>query len=441
MQSSIERIVNLVEPGLNRIHNMEVERATHLVATGDATGVRTIDGSFALVGYQEPFVRMARSLDRPMRYFLAKLVDGPLLVVADRIDTIARYLAERGIDEQFHPSYTRMVPAHHVLTLHLIGCPDPQPSLTRFFTPRRNQLAPSIESLGAQYMGALASEIGKWLDGVGDSEPVGVCFSGGIDSGSVFLLTYHLMRRRGMNLGRLKAFTLDLGDGPDLEQARAFLDALDLGLFLEPIEARIDDPSALLDEVVAVVEDYKPLDVEAAAMTTLLVRGIRARYPDWVRLIDGDGGDENLKDYPLEDGGELTVRSVLNNRLLYQEGWGVDSIKHSLTYTGGQSRACTRTYAPARAYGFENFSPYTRPAVIEVAEGIPFIGLTGYDVEKLFALKGQIVASGIREITGFDMPAFEKRRFQHGAMSERQLRETLPVTERTLRRRFLALHA
>ena len=89
--------------------------------------------------------------------------------------------------------------------------------------------------------------------------------------------------------------------------------------------------------------------VEALA----LLRGIRERYPDWRYLIDGDGGDENLKDYPIEENKELTIRSVLNNLMLYQEGWGVDSIKHSLTYSGGQSRSYTRSYAPARLLGFE----------------------------------------------------------------------------------------
>ncbi len=68
--------------------------------------------------------------------------------------------------------------------------------------------------------------------------------------------------------------------------------------------------------------------------------------------LDGDGGDENLKDYPIEENRELTIRSVVNNRMLYHEGWGVDAIKHSLTYSGGLSRGYVRTYAPARRYGF-----------------------------------------------------------------------------------------
>ena len=82
-----------------------------------------------------------------------------------------------------------------------------------------------------------------------------------------------------------------------------------------------------------------------------LCQGIRARYPEWRHLADGDGGDENLKDYPIEENPELTIRSVIDNLMLYQEGWGVGRIKHSLTYSGGLSRGYVRTYcasAPAR---------------------------------------------------------------------------------------------
>ena len=68
--------------------------------------------------------------------------------------------------------------------------------------------------------------------------------------------------------------------------------------------------------------------------------------------------------------------SVVNNPLLYQEGWGVGRMKHSLTYSGGHSRSYTRTYAPLRRFGFEGFSPFTRPSVIEAAEDIPFAALT-----------------------------------------------------------------
>jgi len=159
------------------------------------------------------------------------------------------------------------------------------------------------------------------------------------------------------------------------------------------------------------------------------------------RGLDGDGGDENLKDYPIEENPELTIRSVVNNLMLYQEGWGVGRIKHSLTYSGGLSRGYLRTYAPGRHYGFAGFSPFTRPNVIEVAEGIPFETLTGMAVEKLYALKGEIVARGVKAITGLDMPVFPKRRFQHGAVPVEHLRRQLSGQESEYRKQFLALYS
>jgi asparagine synthase (glutamine-hydrolysing) len=439
MEQYIERVVDLLDPGLNRLLNCTVEEARERIRSGRPEAVRAIEGSFALIAREGKTVRMARSLDRPMRYFLAKRHEGPALFVADRMDTIRDALAREGLVDQFHPSYTRMVPAHYVVELQLIGCPDPEPTYTRFFTPERNRFSTDLDELGRRYIGALAEEIAKWLRLVPAHEPLGVAFSGGVDSGAVFLTTYHVLRRLGQSPARLKAFTLTYGDGPDLAQARAFLERLGLGLFLEPIEA---DPETLDPlETLRVVEDYKPLDLEAASMSLALCRGIRARYPDWRYLLDGDGGDENLKDYPIEENPELTIRSVVNNLMLYHEGWGVGRLKHSLTYSGGLSRSYTRTYATQRHCGFEGFSPFTRPAVIEVAEGIPFDALTRGDVSRLYALKGEIVARGIKALTGLDMPVFEKRRFQHGALSPEKLRRKLPAQEAAYRRQFLALYS
>ena len=359
------------------------------MAGGDAAAVGRIDGEFALIGQRGKSICLARTIGRLMRYFIAKWHDGPILIVADRIDAIRGQLAALGLDGQFHPSYTRMVPAHHVVRIELVGCPDPNPTYSRFFTPTRNALPPDVAAIGERYIGAAFNEIVRWLDRVPPREPIGVCFSGGIDSGAVFLLAYHAILSRGDSPARLKAFTLAVGDrGPDLDQAHEFLRPLGLDLFLEPISVRPDDVP--VEDAVRVIEDYKPLDVQSAVMALALCRGIRARYPDWKYLVDGDGGDENLKDYPIEDNPELTIRSVLNNLMLYQEGWGVHAIKHSLTYSGGQSRGYARTYAPAGGEPVQGAQPVrSARSVIAVAEGIPFIELTGWDHDRLYALKGQ----------------------------------------------------
>ena len=433
----VRQIVSLLDPAGDVLLNMTPAEAAAAVASGDHQRVRQIDGQFAIVQQVGNLVRMARSIGRPLRYFLAKQTDGPLLVVAERMDEIRDYLAARGLRGQFHPSYTRMVPAHYLLEIALIGCPDPNPTYTRFFTPTRNSLPADLDVIGRAYIGALADECAKWLERIDSREPIGVLFSGGIDSGSVLLVLYHLLLSRGQSPARLKAFTLSVdGQGDDAAQAERFLSELDLAMFLEVI----DVPRKAVDyrQAIGVIEDYKPLDVQSATAALALCRGIRQRYADWKHLVDGDGGDENLKDYPIEDNPELTIKSVLNNPLLYHEGWGVFAVKHSLTYSGGQSRGHVRTYAPARQLGFVGFSPYALPNVISISEAIPFIELTDWDHQRLYDLKGEIVRRGIESITGITMPVFTKRRFQDGAAAAGK--SLFPGDPSEYRRAFAAIH-
>ena len=244
----IERVVDLTKSDRNIIYNMSVEEATEIIKSGD---------------------------------------------------TIYNHLKKEGLDDQFHPSYTRMVPAHYITTIHLLGCPDPNPVYERFFTPDRNKLGTNdTTEIGKQYITVLYEEIKKWLTNHAKFGPIGVSFSAGIDSGSVFLLTYHALKEIGESPSRLKAFTLSVdGNGEDLKQAREFLDSVGMGLFLEPIEINSHDLN--WEETIEVVEDYKPLDIQSATMNLALLKEIRRRYPDWKYIVDGDGGDENLKDYPI----------------------------------------------------------------------------------------------------------------------------------------------
>ena len=439
-QAYISRVIDLTHPEKNIIYNMTNEQAQQLLKSGDSKAVRTIDGQFALISVEGKTVRLARSISRPLRYFIAKRAEGPSLVVAERIDTIYNYLKSEGLHDQYQPSYTRMVPAHYITTIELLGCPDPNPVYERFFTPVRNKYPKDdLEKLGAVYMSTLYQEIKKWLKNRANSGPIGVSFSAGVDSGSVFLLTYHALLELGESPSRLKAFTLRIdGGGTDVQQARQFMEKVGLGLFLEEIEVA----SSALDwkKAVRMVEDYKPLDIQAATMNVALLEGIRARYPEWKYLLDGDGGDENMKDYPIEENPELTIKSVLNNLMLYQEGWGVHSMKHSLTYSGGLSRSHMRTSAPAELLGFEAYSPYTLPNVIEIAEGFPFIELTDWKHDKLYDLKGALVALGVKAATGIDMPVFPKRRFQHGAVEKPVFHQVFPAKDSSYRQAFQAMY-
>src|SRR5213075_1724356 len=146
---------------------------------------------------------------------------GPVLIVAERIDEIAAELGRRGWTDQFHPSYTRMVPAHHVTTLRLVGCPDPNPIHARFFDPPRETLPPNLDVIGRHYIEAMYTELRRCLSAQNATVPIGVPFSGGVDSGAVLLCLNHLLLNEGQSPSRLKAFTLSVdGAGDDARQAR-----------------------------------------------------------------------------------------------------------------------------------------------------------------------------------------------------------------------------
>ena len=75
-----------------------------------------------------------------------------------------------------------------------------------------------------------------------------------------------------------------------------------------------------------------------------------------------------------------------------------------------------------------------------MAEAIPFVELTDWQHEKLYALKGEIVRLGVKALTGLEMPVFEKRRFQHGATDTETFSALFPEDELEYRKTFAALY-
>lgn len=411
MLAGVERLVALAETRFSAT-DLTAEAVSTAVQNRDIQTLSQSQGHFAAVARDGQTVRLARTLGLPLRYFVAKMFHGPFLIAADRIDTLFAWCQEQKIGWQFDPLYTRMVPAHYLLEMDQIGCPDPAPRYHRFFSPPIAQGSEDIEAAGQAYVAGALDAITRWVNTVPEGESIAVAFSGGIDSTSVLLLVRQALKTLGRDPNTVRAFTLDLGGGRDAAQAETVVRELGLEDQWEVITASAEDVSP--EEAIGVIEDYHPLDVECAAMSLCLLRGIRERYPTLRYLLDGDGGDENLKSYPLEDS-DLTLSSVLRNPMLYQEGWGVENFKHSLTYSGGLSRSYVRTYAPAQRYGFDAFSPYTDRAALAAALAIPFEKVLGGSVERLYSLKADFVRAGVRAVTGIEMPTPPKRRFQDGA--------------------------
>ena len=412
MLEGVERLVCLTDSQASALTGRTLREIENAVARCDVDALNASDGHFAAVRREGKTVRMARTIGLPLRYLVAKMYHGPFLIVGQRLDQLFAWCQEQRIGWQFDPAYTRMVPAHYLVEIDQIGCPDPAPRYHRFFNPPIGVGTEDLEEAGARYIRATRQALKTWLAGVPEAEPIALAFSGGIDSTAIFLLARNALAEMGSNPDRLRAFTLDLGAGEDAKQAAAVVRALGLEESWEVV--RVPAESLSLEDAIRVIEDYHPLDVECAAVALCLLGGIRERYPSLKYLLDGDGGDENLKSYPLEDS-DLTISSVLRNPLLYQEGWGVDAIKHSQTYSGGLSRAYVRTYAPAQRHGFRAFSPFTVRSVIAEALAIPFDRVIGDSAERLSTVKQDVVGVGVKAATGITMPTHPKRRFQDGA--------------------------
>jgi asparagine synthase (glutamine-hydrolysing) len=416
MLDGVDRTIDLVGARSSGLSGAREQDVVTAIRRCDVSTLAVTDGHFAAIARDGRTVRLARTVGIPLRYFVAKMYHGPFLVVSDRIDRIFDWCQSERIGWQFDPAYTRMVPAHYVVELDQVGCPDPSPRNHRFFNPPIAQGPADITEAGSAYITAAYRVVRDWLADVPAGEPVAVAFSGGIDSTATLLLARHACREIGRDPDSIRAFTLDFGGGRDAAQAESAVDALGIARTWERIDVPLHRYD--LEQAVRVIEDYHPLDVECAAAGLCLLRGIHERYPSLTYLLDGDGGDENLKSYPLEDS-DLTLSSVLRNPLLYQEGWGVDAIKHSPVYSGGLSRSYVRTYAPASAVGFTAFSPFSVRSVIAAAAAIPFEQVLGGHVERLYTLKQEVVSAGIRSVLGVEMPVNPKRRFQDGVGTTR----------------------
>src|SRR5688572_32375352 len=154
MLEGVDRLVDLVGPRSSGLMGATEAQVVSAVARCDVGTLAATDGHFAAIGRDGRTVRLARTIGIPLRYFVAKMYHGPFLVVSDRIDRIFDWCQEQRIGWQFDPIYTRMVPAHYLVELDQVGCPDPEPRYLRFFNPAIAQGPTDLEEAGAHYIGA-----------------------------------------------------------------------------------------------------------------------------------------------------------------------------------------------------------------------------------------------------------------------------------------------
>ena len=154
MLEGVDRLIDLVGVRTTALTGASADEVARAVAAGDVDRLAATDGHFAAIGREGRTVRLARSIGLPLRYFVAKMYHGPFLVVADRMDRMFDWCQEQRIGWQFDPYYTRMVPAHHLLEIDQVGCPDPSPRYRRFFNPSIATGTTDLDEAGAAYVRA-----------------------------------------------------------------------------------------------------------------------------------------------------------------------------------------------------------------------------------------------------------------------------------------------
>src|SRR5438477_6418923 len=176
MLAGIERLVDLSGGRQSALTGATAEQVLEAVRTADTGTLAATDGHFAAVGREGQTVRLARTIGVPLRYFVAKMFHGPILIVAERMDQIHAWLAERGLAWQFEPAYTRMIPAHYLVELDQVGCPDPAPRYRRFFNPAIANGSSDIAAAGRAYAEAARDALVRWMRTLPPEEPIAVAF-------------------------------------------------------------------------------------------------------------------------------------------------------------------------------------------------------------------------------------------------------------------------
>ncbi len=431
-------LVNLLDPKMNKLYNRNLEQVMALL---ENCRLGEIEGEFALVDFSRDEQRRqvfvgARTIGVPARVACQIVNDQyTRFIVAHTIGEIRDYWqeglpADTGWVKPFSHDYTEMLPAFERLTIRpwamrqrqydwfLLGPPHAP-------YPVGDHLPPDLDLIGETYVETVSQIIEDQLRSVPGDEPIAVTLSGGADSALVATVLTALLAQ-GERRNSVCLMTLDLGGGTDVQQARVVAGILESRFGSDRLSHTVlgcptaeIDVSRLQEEAALALEEYHRRDVECSMAGLLLSRATSAsNLPHCCVCFDGDGGNETFRDYPIE--GAVTLVDVLTDPHLYYLGYPRQKLAHNPVFSGGLSRAYTRTFNLARATGVRNFSPLVDRRVVDFGQRLPLTELVASE-EQLYAIRGEAVSRGIRRVFGLEVPTFPKARFQEGCAANPSL--------------------
>ena len=104
MLEGIERLVDLAGVRMSGSLDVRDVEISGAIEAGDLARLAATGGHFAGTAREGRTVRLARTLAFPLRYFVAKMYHGPILIAAERMDRIFEWCQEQRIGWQFDPA-------------------------------------------------------------------------------------------------------------------------------------------------------------------------------------------------------------------------------------------------------------------------------------------------------------------------------------------------
>ena len=206
----IARVLDLVDPARQQLWDVDRRRRAAPPARRRHRGRARARRLVRAGGAGRRAGVLARSLDRPLRYFLAKAAERARAGRgrAHRRDRARARRARAGRASSIPPTraWCRRITSPRCGSS---AAPTPTPIYRRFFDPPRGVLPADLDVIGGRYIGALYSEVRRWLAAQDAARADRRAVLGRDRQRRRVPLPLPRAARPGQSPARLKAFTLD----------------------------------------------------------------------------------------------------------------------------------------------------------------------------------------------------------------------------------------
>ena len=386
----------------------------------------------------ENILVLEREIGHPQKYFMFDppfFPDQCIAVVSSRIshigevhDAIIRSLCgEVKASSRFSGQYTFMGPVGHQTRVPFSRPNNPQYVSTLGFGAEgmEKKYDADFDALAVNYVTTLKEVLHRQVDVIPKDEEVGVLFSGGIDSTTVYVLLHRIFKETGRDLSKLTAHSLAIdGGGTDLPQSQEVMtqlakDGIEMKRKVYHVSTADIDMIGLVKDQVRLVEDYKPANLQGSMGVRIALEAIREKNSNLRYIFSGNLADEIGLSYELRNQESwyrpITFEEVMKKPLMFIFGPNPPGGRAFNANKGGAGfsrEGCFYTFT-AENSGFVGLSPFTDKDVLTLAARIPYADLIP-DEDVMANFKSQLETTGLNKLANVNLPVYTKTRLQCG---------------------------